>query len=53
MVYLKIKSNKKDTIKIYHNHHIIYLNGNNNYLIKLDFDIDNLYMEINNKKLIN
>jgi len=52
MVYLKIKSNKNNIIKLYHNHHIIYLNGKNNYLIKLDYDIDNLYMEINKTKII-
>ena len=52
MVYLKIISNTKYPIKIYHNHNIIYLNGKKYYQIKLDFDIDNLYVEINNKRLI-
>jgi hypothetical protein len=52
MVYLKIETNIKDTIKLYHNHHIIYLNGKNNYQIQLDFDIDNLYIEIDKKRLI-
>lgn len=52
MVYLKIKSNKKDIIKLYHNHNIIYLSNKYNYQIQLDFDIDNLYMEINDIKLI-
>lgn len=39
-------------IKLYHNHHIIYLKDKNEYCVKLDFDIERLYLEISTKRII-